>query len=408
MHSIFNLRLLAASSVAFGLIAAQLSTAHAQVTTDPGLIKVDPATRTMSGGYAPTPTPAKVNTTTSTTTGSTAHNGSASTNTATTASNASPTTPYSNPAAGQAAQSASKTNGLALIGAAAGTAAGALLMKKCFATKPVGMPFCIMGGISFAAAGISLSKAFESKKSAKAFSMGNGQLPGSGGGGQPNEAPTKADIDTTTGGDDGDQGDGHGKNVNVATCPNCAANTLDGDNEAGGAGIGAGTGVSASKVLADYYKLGQQLKGLGIAVSPDGSTVTLPDGRKIAAASMNSDAGMKAAGFSDDDISSARRALGEVAAATAEYAKKANSLMAGSGGGGGGGSGEVSSGGGGGGANGFAFNMPRMPAEKAPLKLNNLKLGSGDDVRGAATNDIWAMVNEQYKFQEAERNAFLK
>jgi uncharacterized membrane protein YgcG len=175
-------------------------------------------------------------------------------------------------------------------------------------------------------------------------------------------------------------------------------------------GDGAASGVGNLTVGQLKQQIAQTKKMLadkGVLI--DGNNIKTPDGKSIPISAMSSEAGMKAAGFSKDDVENAKKLAGEAEA----YAKKqvrALSMQGGDGGGGGGHGGSGAGGAGGGGSEiqfGNLFgNMNKRPVRKA-ASVQGMTKKLVDDNIGVAGDNMFDMVTRVYKEQDAN-NGFLK
>jgi hypothetical protein len=174
-----------------------------------------------------------------------------------------------------------------------------------------------------------------------------------------------------------------------------------------GPGLNSGTPATGAfgptqKAAAD--KLAAQLAAAGYTVSPNGTSITTPQGQTVPTSSLGSNAGLNALGFSDDQI----------AAATAAGAKAADKLKkdlglddGGGGGGGGGGSGgntrSTAS------ASGPNFSSLFGKDKKAvgPKSMAGMTKQLANDRIGAAGDDIFQMISRQY-IKRDQGNEFLK
>lgn len=174
----------------------------------------------------------------------------------------------------------------------------------------------------------------------------------------------------------------------------------------GGTGLGS---TIPQAVARDIAQAKNALDKSGVKISPDGKTMTTPDGRTFDLA--------RGAG-STDDLLAMGLTQGEAAQAMADgraIAKKANekykqmAQLPGAGGGGGGGGRAVAAESGGG--DPFAgfdpFARERAARNRGKVKVSGLTKKLGSDTIGVAGDDIFEMVTRRYKARD-EQNSFLK
>ncbi len=259
-----------------------------------------------------------------------------------------------------------------LIAVGGGIAAAAYLKPQCM--PPTGTPnaaACAMMALSLGQSAMSLASSGKSANSAGQFSTGAG--PGNfdtGGPGGPNNpyGPGTGDVNNPGGDPNGPNG------------PN--TRTLAVDQELG-------------KMVGEYNALKSDLDRAGYKVSPDGATITGPNGKQIPSSAFSSPEAMKAAGFSDAQIEAMMNA--QKAAAAKAKDKIRGIAMAVEGGAGGGmanPSGGGGSGGGGGGYGGFNMRMPTQKAEKPGV--SGLSKQLGNDKIGIASDNIFEMIHIRY------------
>lgn len=153
----------------------------------------------------------------------------------------------------------------------------------------------------------------------------------------------------------------------------------------GSAAPGAGASISGIK---------QTLASKGAVISPDGTTMTLPNGTSVPLnANSATDSGMKAAGLSDQQIALGKQALADAGA----VASSKSGEMAVDGGGGGAVSGSGPS----------AATEPKKPAPIARKSLSGLSKNFGGSKIGVSADDIFDMVSRRYKAKDAD-NTFIK
>jgi len=203
-------------------------------------------------------------------------------------------------------------------------------------------------------------------------------------------------------------------------------NPINPDGSPGGTGGGAGTGgtgpgtagtggglppgTTPQTIARDVARLRSELEKSGVKMSPDGKTMTTPDGRKfdLSKAGSGSESDSLAMGLTAAEAAQAS-AMGKQFAAKQAEKFKQMSQLAGSGGGGGG-RGLASDGGAGDGGYGAGFDpWGRDPRNRnrAKPKLSGLTKKLGDDTIGVSGDDIFEMVTRRYKARDQE-NHFLK
>lgn len=175
---------------------------------------------------------------------------------------------------------------------------------------------------------------------------------------------------------------------------------------AGGTGIGLGSTIP-QVVARDIAQAKNALDRSGVKISPDGKTMTTPDGRKF---DLSRGAG------SSDDLLAMGLTQAEANLAMADgraIAKKANekykqmAQLPGAGGGGGGGRAVAAEGGGDPFAGFDPFARERAARNRKKAKVSGLTKKLGSDNIGVAGDDIFEMVTRRYKARD-EQNAFLK
>lgn len=199
----------------------------------------------------------------------------------------------------------------------------------------------------------------------------------------------------------------------------------DGSGGPGGAGGGVGgtgpgtqgtgggmiPGTTPQTIARDVARIRNELEKSGVKMSPDGKTMTTPDGRKfdLSKAGTGSESDMLAMGLTAAEAAQANALSKQIAA---KQAAKFNQMkqLAGAGGGGGGGRGLASDGMGGDGGYGSGFDpWGRDPRNRnrAKPKISGLTKKLGDDTIGVSGDDIFEMVTRRYKARDQE-NHFLK
>lgn len=168
-------------------------------------------------------------------------------------------------------------------------------------------------------------------------------------------------------------------------------------------------GTTPQTIARDVARLRNELEKSGVKMSPDGKTMTTPDGRKfdLSKAGGGSEADMLAMGLTSAEAAQANAMGKQFAAKQAEKFKQMSQLA---GSGGGGGRGLASDGGAGDGGYGAGFDpWGRDPRNRnrAKPKLSGLTKKLGDDTIGVSGDDIFEMVTRRYKARDQE-NHFLK
>jgi hypothetical protein len=166
-----------------------------------------------------------------------------------------------------------------------------------------------------------------------------------------------------------------------------------------------GASSGGTSVMADAKKIMADMSEKGYKVSPDGSTVTFPDGRSIASSAITDEGALASAGFSESDIQSGRAAMA-AALAKANDKMRAVQMTAEGGGGGGGGSGRSVADDGSGGrgkGHGGNFNFGQKKDPKKP-NLSGMSKNFGSDKIGVAGDDIFEMITRRYKARDAADN----
>ncbi len=293
-----------------------------------------------------------------------------------------------------AAEAGRSTSNTQLIGAAVNIAAAGMYMGVCMKPYCAGCWACPLVGLAGAAASL----------------LGNasGQS-GSAGMQMSNYDPY---YDSSTGSTGGTT-DPWGNPINP-----------DGTNGPGGTGGSGGTGpaitggggglppgTTPQTIARDVARLRTELEKSGVKLSPDGKSMTTPDGRKfdLSKAGSGSESDMLAMGMTAAEAAQAANMGKQFAAKQAEKFKQMSQLAGA--GGGGGGRGLASDGGAGGeGGYGAGFDPwgrdPRNRNRVKP-KISGLTKKLGNDTIGVSGDDIFEMVTRRYKARDQE-NHFLK
>lgn len=290
---------------------------------------------------------------------------------------------------GNAAQSGRDTSNAQLIGAAVNIGAAVMYMKICTQAYCSGCWACPLVGLASAASGLLNSASGQSGNAGMEMSgynpmMYDPSLGGTGGNGQ--------DPWGNTIGQDGSNTDGNGSGIGTnGTVP------------------GLPPGTTSQTIARDIARIRSELDKSGVKMSPDGKTMTTPDGRSFDLS--------KGGGGSMQDLMAMGLSQSEAASAMAagkNYAKKMDekfkqmAQLPGSGGGGSGGRAVAAEGGGGDPFAGFdPFARERAARNRGKTKVSGLTKKLGSDTIGVAGDDIFEMVTRRYKARD-EQNAFLK
>ncbi|MDZ4083178.1 MAG: hypothetical protein U1E10_09600 [Bdellovibrionales bacterium] len=292
---------------------------------------------------------------------------------------------------GNAAEAGRSTSNTQLIGAAVNIAAAGMYMGVCMKPYCAGCWACPLVGLAGAAASL----------------LGNasGQS-GSAGMQMSNYDPY---YDSSTGSTGGTT-DPWGNPLNPDGTSGTGGPGASGPTTAGTGG-GLPPGTTPQTIARDVARLRTELEKSGVKLSPDGKSMTTPDGRKfdLSKAGSGSESDMLAMGMTAAEAAQAN-AMGKQFAAKQAEKFKQMSQLAGAGGGGGG-RGLASDGGAGGeGGYGAGFDpWGRDPRNRnrAKPKLSGLTKKLGDDTIGVSGDDIFEMVTRRYKARDQE-NHFLK
>jgi hypothetical protein len=294
---------------------------------------------------------------------------------------------------GNAAEAGRSTSNTQMIGAVVNVGAAAMYTKICVSSSWAGCkgcwacPMAVLSGVAAAKLGSASGQSGGAGMEMSAIDPNYGTSPGGTGGGTD---PWGNPIGSDGSGVGGPGGSG----------PSTA-----------GTGGGLPPGTTPQTIARDVARLRTELEKSGVKLSPDGNTVTTPDGRKydLSKAGSGSESDMLAMGLSAAEAAQAANAGKLFAAKQAEKFKQMSQL--GGSGGGGGGRGIASDGSGGeGGAYGAEFDpWGRDPRNRnrAKPKLSGLTKKLGDDTIGVSGDDIFEMVTRRYKARDQE-NSFLK
>jgi hypothetical protein len=166
-----------------------------------------------------------------------------------------------------------------------------------------------------------------------------------------------------------------------------------------------GTSSGGTSVMADAQKIMAEMSEKGYKVSPDGKTMTFPDGRSVATSAITDEGALSSAGFSESDIQAGRATLA-AGVSKANDKMRAVQMTAEGGGGGGGGSGRSVADDGSGGpgkGHGGNFNFGQKKDPKKP-NLSGMSKNFGSDKIGVAGDDIFEMITRRYKARDAADN----
>lgn len=179
----------------------------------------------------------------------------------------------------------------------------------------------------------------------------------------------------------------------------------------GSSGGGTGLGSTIPQAVArDIAQARRALEQSGVKISPDGKTMTTPDGREFdLTKSANSEQDLMNLGFSPSEAAAAMADSRAVAKKMNEKFKQMSQLAGAGGGGGGGGRGIAAEGGGGG--DPFAgfdpYGRDRNSRNRKKAQVSGLTKKLGSDTIGVAGDDIFEMVTRRYKARDSQ-NDFLK
>ena len=304
---------------------------------------------------------------------------------------------------GNAAEAGRSTSKTQLIGAAVNIGAAAMYTKICVSSSWAGCkgcwacPMAVLSGVAAAQLGRASGQSGTAGMQMSSFDPNSTGYPGgTGAGTDPWGNPINPGGSPGPGGPGGGGGAGSGS----------------GGPTTAGTGGGLPPGTTPQTIARDVARLRTELEKSGVKLSPDGNTVTTPDGRKydLSKAGSGSESDMLAMGLSAAEAAQAANMGKQFAAKQAEKFKQMSQL-AGAGGGGGGGRGLASDGTGGGeGGYGSGFDpWGRDPRNRnrAKPKISGLTKKLGNDTIGVSGDDIFEMVTRRYKARD-EKNDFLK
>ena len=205
----------------------------------------------------------------------------------------------------------------------------------------------------------------------------------------------------------------NGAGTTSTTAPNQGSTSITGgNNTSGNSSSSSSMAIDSqmSQVEKQVMAVQKDLAKAGYTMSPDGQTITGPDGKKTNMSTFSSPQSMAAAGFSSSDIKSMQDTVAQ-ATAKAQDKIKGISMAVEGGAGGGGAMGGPMGGGGGGGAGGYGaygarFGAGAGGAGKQP-KVSGLSKKLGTDNIGMAGDDIFEMVHVRYQQHDTE-NGFKK
>lgn len=286
---------------------------------------------------------------------------------------------------GNAAEAGRSTSNTQLIGAAVNIAAAGMYMGVCMKPYCAGCWACPLVGLAGAAASLLGGASGQSGAAGKQMS---------------NYDPSYGSSLGGTGGTDQ-----WGNPINPDGTP--------GDSGAGIAGTGGGlpAGTTPQTIARDVARLRTELEKSGVKLSPDGKSMTTPDGRTfdLSKSGSGSESDMLAMGMTAAEAAQAANMGKQFAAKQAEKFKQMSQL--GGSGGGGGGRGLASDGAGGGeggyGAGIDPWGRDPRNRNRAKPKISGLTKKLGSDTIGVSGDDIFEMVTRRYKARDQE-NQFLK
>lgn len=175
-------------------------------------------------------------------------------------------------------------------------------------------------------------------------------------------------------------------------------------------GTGGRLPPGSTAITKGLQDLKNQLTKVGVKISPDGKTMTTPDGRKFDMSNgggSGSKEDLMAMGMTASEADAALAASGKFAK---DYASKFAQMKQLDGAGGGGGrstASDVAGGAGGGDAFGGWDRDARNRNARNKNKISGLTKKFGDDTIGVSGDNIFEMVTRRYKARD-EKNDFLK
>ncbi len=285
---------------------------------------------------------------------------------------------------GNAAEAGRSTNTMQLLTAGVSGAAAGMYASRC---SPYSVWNCVFAGM----AAIGAVQSLQSAKGAKNAGMQlSGFDPSLYGGGIP-------------GGSGGTDQFGNPVDVGVGGVGDGTAGTGTGTTGTGGL-----DSTIPQAVARDLAQVRNSLEKSGVKMSPDGKSMTTPDGRTfdMSKGAGNSEQDLMAMGFSQSEAAAAladSRAIGK----KVDEKFKQMSQLAGAGGGGGGRAVAAAEGGGDPFAGFDPFARERAARNRKKAKVSGLTKKLGSDNIGVAGDDIFEMVTRRYKARD-EQNAFLK
>jgi len=289
---------------------------------------------------------------------------------------------------GNAANAGRSTSSTQLIGAVVNIGAAAMYTKICVSSSWAGCsgcwacPMAVLSGVAAAQLGRASGQSGSAGMDMSAFDPTHGTSPGgTGGGTDPWGNPVNPDGSNGTGG------------------PTAA-----------GTGGGLPPGTTSQTIARDVARLRNELDKSGVKLSPDGNTVTTPDGRKydLSKAGSGSESDMLAMGLSAAEAAQAANMGKQFAAKQVEKFKQMSQLAGAGGGGGRGLASDGAAGGDGGYGSGFdPWGRDPRNRNRAKPKISGLTKKLGNDTIGVSGDDIFEMVTRRYKARDQE-NHFLK
>ncbi len=173
-----------------------------------------------------------------------------------------------------------------------------------------------------------------------------------------------------------------------------------------GSGGGLPPGTTPQTIARDVARIRTELEKSGVKMSPDGKTMTTPDGRKydLSKAGSGSESDMIAMGMTAEEAAKANAVGKQFAAKQAEKFKQMSQLA---GAGGGGGRGLASDAGAGGGEGAYGggsdpWGRDARNRNRAKPKISGLTKKLGSDTIGVSGDDIFEMVTRRYKARDQE------
>ncbi len=178
-----------------------------------------------------------------------------------------------------------------------------------------------------------------------------------------------------------------------------------------GAGAGGGSAGGSMEIAKGIQDLQNQLSKVGVKISPDGKTVTTPDGRTFNIGNSDgsgSKADLMAMGLTASEADAAMATASKFAKDNASKFAQMKQLDGGAGGGAGARSPASADGAGGAGGYSSAWDRDlRNPKVRNKISVSGLTKKFGDDTIGVSGDNIFEMVTRRYKARD-QKNDFLK